>query len=88
MMGLDRVRRGPVLSFFVLAHLFSWLAWAPLAAGGLGFCAPHASPYLHLVGGLGPLLAAAVVTAACDGRAGLLKLAASAVAWRGRLSAG
>ena len=31
--------RRPLLSFFVLANLFSWIAWAPLAAAGLGWTA-------------------------------------------------
>ena len=80
------MRRRPLLPFFALAYLFSWVVWAPLAAHGLGWSARHASPYLHLVGGLGPLVAAVVVTAACDGRAGLASLRASAVAVRGRFS--
>ena len=42
------------------------------------------SPYLHLVGGLGPLLAAVIVTGACDGRAGLTRLAQRCIGVRGR----
>lgn len=75
----------PLLSFFALANLFSWLVWAPLAAAGLGWTTIRFSPYLHLVGGLGPLLAAIVVAAACDGRAGLTRILGMCIAVRGRL---
>jgi membrane protease YdiL (CAAX protease family) len=42
------------------------------------------SVYLHLWGGLGPLVAAVVVTAALRGRRGLRDLWRQTVAWRGR----
>jgi membrane protease YdiL (CAAX protease family) len=75
----------PLLSFFVLANLVSWITWAPLSAAGLNWTTIRFSPYLHLVGGLGPLIAALVVTAACDGRAGLTRLFDACIAVRGRL---
>jgi len=78
------VIRRPLLSFFALANLLSWLAWAPLAVAGLGWTTLRFSPYLHLVGGLGPLVAAVVVTGACDGRAGLRRLAQRCTGLRGR----
>jgi membrane protease YdiL (CAAX protease family) len=77
--------RRPLLSFFVLANLVSWIAWAPLVAAGLNWTTIRCSPYLHLVGGLGPLIAALVVTAACDGRAGLARLFEVSIAVRARL---
>jgi hypothetical protein len=82
----SRVARHPLASFFVLANLFSWMTWAPLAAAGLGWTTIHPSPYLHLVGGFGPLVAAMIVTAACDGPAGLARLAEMCVAGRRRLA--
>ena len=81
----DRLVRRPLLSFFVLANLFSWLAWAPLVIAGLGWTTIRFSPYLHLVGGLGPMVAAIVVTAACDGRTGLTRTIAMCIGARGRL---
>ena len=75
----------PLLSFFVLANLLSWLAWAPLVAAGLHWTNIRCSPYVHLAGGLGPLLAALVVTAAREGRAGLTRLWEACIAVRGRL---
>jgi len=76
--------RRPLVSFFLLANLFSWIAWAPLVAAGLGWTTIRFSPYLHLLGGLGPLLSAIVVTAACDGRAGLTLALDRCFAVRGR----
>jgi len=49
------IRRHPLPAFFVLAYLFSWSYWIPLAlAGGEGS---------HIPGLLGPMLAAFVVGA-------------------------
>lgn len=78
------MKRYPVLSYFVLAMLFSWATWAPLTARALGLTAQYASPYLHLVGGLGPLCAAIVMTVLCDGRAGVARLWESCTTLRGR----
>jgi uncharacterized protein len=71
-------------AFFLLASLLSWIAWAPLAAAALGWTTTRYSPYLHLLGGIGPMVAAIVVTAACDGRVGLSRLVERCVAVRGR----
>jgi len=79
------VRRHPLLTFFGLAYLLSWLAWTPLAAAGLGWTAVRFSPYLHLLGGLGPSIAAIVVTGALDGQAGLSRLRDRCFGVRGRL---
>lgn len=68
------VRRHPLGSFFVLACLFSWAYWIPAAV-----VASHLS---HFPGLLGPMLAAVVVTAIREGKAGLQELAARMVRWR------
>jgi membrane protease YdiL (CAAX protease family) len=77
-------RRHPLLAFFLVSILFSWIVWAPLTAAGLGWTRLRFSPYLHLIGGLGPLIAAIVVTYACDGRAGLNRLLERCISVRGR----
>ena len=69
-----RLAGRPLSWFFVLANLVSWIAWAPLVAAGFRWKTIRFSPYLHLAGGLGPLVAAIVVTAACDGRVGLARV--------------
>lgn len=60
-----------VLRFGVLAIALTWSAWIPLAVTSKGWADLHASAYLHFVGGLGPALAAIVMTMFYDGRAGL-----------------
>ncbi len=74
----------PLLFYFVLANLLSWTAWAPLAAAGMGWTSSQFSPELHLLGGLGPLIAAAGVTYASEGRTGLARLAERSTRLRGR----
>ncbi|UZN03720.1 CPBP family intramembrane glutamic endopeptidase [Cellulomonas sp. S1-8] len=79
--ALDIVRRRPLLSFFVLALLASWIAWIPyiLSNHGLGiwdFSFPGGTGGGQLLGMLpgaylGPIGAALFVTAIADGRAGL-----------------
>src|SRR5687767_8227288 len=83
-----RVRRHPLLVFFVLANLASWVAWTPyvLSQNGLGvwdFRFPGGAAGSQLTGVLpgaylGPIGAALLVTALADGRAGLRT-------WVGRL---
>jgi membrane protease YdiL (CAAX protease family) len=77
--------RHPVLAFTVLAYTISWICWLPLLADRQGWASLSASSYLHLVGGLGPAVAALVVTAAVAGRSGLVDIVRRTVAWRGRL---
>jgi uncharacterized protein len=82
------LRRYPLISFFALAYLISWVAWAPyvLSRDGLGLVSfeyPRVFGDSQLVGilpggYLGPLTAAFMVTAVVEGRSGLRR-------WRGRL---
>jgi hypothetical protein len=63
--------RYPVGSFVVLAFVVSWAAWGPLLADRQGWVAWSGSTYLHLLGALGPLVAAVVVTGLGRGWDGL-----------------
>jgi uncharacterized protein len=82
------VRRRPMLTFFVLANLVSWVVWTPyiLSENGLGilrFRFPDLLGSSQLAGVLpgaylGPILSAFLVTAITGGRAGLRE-------WVGRL---
>jgi membrane protease YdiL (CAAX protease family) len=67
-----------VLWFGLLAFALTWAAWLPLATDAQGWTTLGASPYLHLVGGLGPAVAAVTMTAVYDGRPGLRLLRARA----------
>lgn len=52
---------GPIALFILLANVFSWLIWLPLLAASLGWTDGRPSGYLHLLGGLGPMMAAFLV---------------------------
>lgn len=75
----------PVRAFAVLAFAISWLCWLPLLADRQNWVSWTASPYWHLWGGLGPAIAALIVTATRSGRRGVAAVLRSTVAWRGRL---
>ncbi|HEX7306203.1 type II CAAX endopeptidase family protein [Lentzea sp.] len=91
---LEPLRRHPLLSFFVLANLLSWLAWTPyvLSHNGLGwwdYRFPEVlgtSQFAGVLPGayLGPIVSALVVTAVADGRAGLRRWAGRMWRWRVR----
>ncbi|WP_203897047.1 CPBP family intramembrane glutamic endopeptidase [Virgisporangium aliadipatigenens] len=86
------MRRHPLLAYFALSYTVTWLAWLPyiLSRNGIGalpFRVPDvlgSSQTLGILPGayLGPVLAAFVVTAVADGRAGLRRWAARLVRWR------
>jgi len=78
------VTRHPVASFTTLAYVWAWACWLPLLADRQGWVTWTASPFLHLAGGLGPAVAALVVTSALRGRTGVVDLLTRCVAWRGR----
>jgi uncharacterized protein len=67
------VRRHPLGAFVLLAYLFSWSYWIPIAlTGGHG---------THFPGLLGPMVAAFVVTTIVDGRRGIRQLVARMFRW-------
>lgn len=68
------MKRHPLGAYFAMAYAISWTLWSPAVLAGLGLLAPVPTPYLHLAGGLGPMLSAIVVTAVVGGRAGLARL--------------
>jgi membrane protease YdiL (CAAX protease family) len=90
--GMEIIRRRPLASFFVLACGLSWLAWIPyvLSETGLGlwhFRFPELLGTTQLAGVLpgaylGPITAAAVVTAIADGRAGLRLWVGRLLRWK------
>jgi membrane protease YdiL (CAAX protease family) len=85
------IRRRPLLSFFLLANVLSWLAWTPyiLSENGLGvwdyrFPEILGSGQIGLLPGLylGPIGSAFLVTALADGRAGLRRWVGRMWRWR------
>jgi membrane protease YdiL (CAAX protease family) len=78
--------RHPLISFFVIAYAFSWIAWSPwyLSEEGAGVL-PYpvsAQPWLAVGIFLGPTLAAFIMTAVTEGRAGVRRLLRRIVLWR------
>jgi membrane protease YdiL (CAAX protease family) len=67
------IRRHPVVAFFVLAYAIAWVGW-PLWASGV-LAEPLFLP-------CGPLVAALVVIAVTEGKAGFRVLGARMVRWR------
>ncbi|MET7327507.1 type II CAAX endopeptidase family protein [Nonomuraea sp. NPDC005650] len=86
------IRRRPLISFFVLANLMSWIAWTPyiLSATGLGvwdFTFPSLLGTTQFAGVLpgaylGPIFGAFIVTAAADGREGVRRWIGRMTKWR------
>ncbi|MCS7290850.1 MAG: CPBP family intramembrane metalloprotease [Roseiflexus sp.] len=62
----------PVVAYFLIAYAFSWLIGGVLIASYHGLAT--APTWLHYVSAFGPTAAAIIVTAALDGRAGLMDL--------------
>ena len=78
-------RRHPLLSFFLLAYILSWLTWLPyvLSEDGLGILALRLpSLYVAIGGFTGPFLAGFLMTAVVSGRKGVHSLLKRFVLWR------
>lgn len=73
--------RHRVVSFFVLAYALSWSYWIPMAVQGDVVTAGYGWP-THLLGLLGPALAALIVTSLTAGRHGLADLVRRMGRWR------
>jgi uncharacterized protein len=72
----------PLLSFFLLSSAISWSIWSPLLLAKQGMISSQPPQYLHLLGSLGPALAALIVTRVCNGSVGLRDLLRRMCAWR------
>lgn len=77
------VARRPLAAYLVVACVASWAWWLPMAFSG-SVARPGVGWPTHLPGLLGPALAAVVVTATIDGRAGLVELGGRLLRWRVR----
>ena len=81
--------RYPLTSFFVMAYAFTWIVWSPWVlgqdgAGLLPIKIPQAaSGFLNAAAIVaGPTLAAFIMTATIEGRAGVRRLLGRLVLWR------
>jgi membrane protease YdiL (CAAX protease family) len=78
-------RRHPLLSFFLLAYVLSWLTWLPyvLSEDGLGILALRLpSLYVAIGAFTGPFLAGFLMTAVVSGREGIHALLKRLILWR------
>lgn len=64
----------PLITFFSLAYLISWLIWLPLYGPCFGIRNLPVLPYHHALGGLGPLLAAIITAGLFYKKAGIKEL--------------
>jgi membrane protease YdiL (CAAX protease family) len=76
------IGRRPLVSFFVLAYLFSWLCAAPFVLRAQGIASGRLAPHGDVLVAFGPLAAALVVTYAASGQAGLRAFAGRLIDWR------
>lgn len=67
----------PLVIYFALAYLFSWIIWLPLYGPAFGLHGLPQLAYHHALGGLGPLLASVLLTWRFGRGRGLKQLLAS-----------
>ncbi len=75
------IARHPIVSFYILAFVISWLGWIPQAAYSQGLI-PTQSPLFLLLGNGGPTFAALIVTSLLGGKRGVRELLAPLLQWR------
>jgi uncharacterized protein len=77
------VKEHPLEVYFVMAFGISWMLWIPLVASAHGLLAGgNAFSCFHLLGSLGPMLAALIVTGIVGGAVGLREIGARMFKWR------
>src|SRR3972149_3933125 len=76
------IRRHPVIVYFALACVVSWIGGLPLIASAQGLGGARVPSALHGLGALGPALSALFVTRAIAGREGLRDIGRLLLLWR------
>ena len=76
------IRRWPLLSYFLLAYLFTWAIEVPMMLAARGVISWHLPHWLEAVAAFGPFAAAVVVMLPTQGSAGVQALVASLFKWR------
>jgi membrane protease YdiL (CAAX protease family) len=75
------MKKHPIIAFYFLAFVISWLGWVPQALHARGWF-PFYSPVFSFLGAGGPTLAAVIVIGALQGRDGPRGLFAPLLRWR------
>jgi len=73
-MVFNKATKAPILVFFALAYALSWLLWWPAALASGGWIEPLPTHLLQLVGAMGLLGAALLVTRRMHGRSGIARI--------------
>jgi membrane protease YdiL (CAAX protease family) len=76
------LKRHPLLAFFVLAFLISWVIEIPLALTIRGYWRSNIPFSLHYLAGYGPMLSAMIVTVLSGGKVGTKHLFKRMIRWR------
>lgn len=80
--GSGFIRRYPLVAYFALAYLITWVGVSPLVLSALGYIDVEVSPNLHALGALGPISAALIVTAIAGGRQAMDEFIERLLRWR------
>jgi membrane protease YdiL (CAAX protease family) len=76
----SKIKKRPLLSFYLSAFLITWLAWLPQAAYSRNLF-PFDSPLFYFIGGIGPMLAAYLVLRVEHGSEAITLLFAPFLKW-------
>ncbi len=77
----DWIKQHPVVTFYILAFAISWSGYFPQAAYTHGLF-PFQSILFFVIGGIGPTIAAVIVTFVLHGKNGARELFAPLTQWR------
>jgi uncharacterized protein len=64
---VSRIRKHPLIVYFILAYLISWAIWSPLVLSARGLVQLQIHPAWHLAGAFGPFLSALIITSLTGG---------------------
>jgi uncharacterized protein len=76
------VKEHPIIAYFVLAYVISWIIVAPLIASAQGLTDVPVPFAIHYLNDYGPLLAAIIIARIADGSVGLRDLFRRMIKWR------
>lgn len=76
------VRRHPLVSYFLLAYIFTWAIEVPVMLAARGLVDFDLPLSLEALAAFGPFAAAVIVLGFCRGKPGIAQLFASLVNWR------
>jgi membrane protease YdiL (CAAX protease family) len=74
------IRKYPLISYFIIAYISTWLLVMPLVLTGLGIL--NVNIIWHFLGPLGPTISAIIVVYISTKKEGLIRLKNSIIKWR------